>query len=329
VVDPISFEDAIERTKGEDCSLLIGNGFSIEHFRYENLLNASGLEHDEPVRRLFETLGTFDFELVIRALEDAGLVEATYGNEAQADRFQGDANRLREALVHAVRTTHPGHREDIEGQIPSCVRFLKHFKAIFTLNYDLLLYWVLVDADTFSDGFGLGTEANGFRGPFMEQAYCNIYNVHGGLHLFKRADGDVEKRIRGPSGVIDAIATSITEGKRLPLYVAEGTSSAKLGKINSVPYLRHCYDQLSDSAGNFFIYGHSASQNDAHIYRALFTSRDLNHLYFFIHQPTANLQAIDGELARYQRLYASHVDYIFVDAESARVWNYEGRPSPA
>ncbi len=318
----ISFEEAIEQTRGKDRSLLLGNGFSIEYFSYNSLLEESGLDKDEPLRRLFETLGTYDFESVVRALEDAGLVEKTYGNDPQAETFQVDADRLREALVHAVRETHPAHREDIAEQIPSCVLFLKNFSKLFTLNYDLLLYWVQLEAaGEFKDGFGLGTEAAGFLGPFKESAYCNTYNLHGGLHLFKTVEGEVEKRLMGPSGVIDAIASTITEGKRLPLYVAEGTSQAKLAKINSVPYLRHCYDQLADREGSFFIYGHSADQNDAHIYRALFKS-EIEHIYFFIHRPTADLNAIDGELARYKRLFASGVDYSFVDSESARIWNY-------
>jgi len=322
VPDVIPFDDAIRRTEGEDRSLLIGNGFSIEHFSYKNLLEESGLDEDGPLRRLFGALDTYDFETVIRALEDAVVVEDTYGNDAQARTFQADADGLREALVYAVRETHPAHREDIVAQIPSCVRFLKHFSTLFTLNYDLLLYWVQLEAAReFKDGFGLGAEANGFRGPFKSGAYCNIYNLHGGLHLFRTSVGEVQKRLMGPDGIIDAIATTITRDKRLPLYVAEGTSQAKLGRINSVPYLRHCYDKLADSKGNFFVYGHSADQNDTHIYRALFRP-GIEHIYFFIHQPTADLNAIDGELARYKRLFGSDVDYSFVDSESARVWNY-------
>jgi hypothetical protein len=47
----------------------------------------------------------------------------------------------------------------------------------------------------------------------------------------------------GPTGVIDAIAETITRYKRLPVYVAEGTSIGKLAHIYSLPYLRHCYEK--------------------------------------------------------------------------------------
>ncbi|MES0099764.1 DUF4917 family protein [Mesorhizobium sp. M0019] len=317
----ISFEEALGRTKEKDRSLLIGNGFSIEYFSYRTLVEKAGLGNTDPMRKLFAVLDTFDFESVIRALEDAALVETAYGDNAKAATFRSDANRLREALVHAVRVTHPAHREDIAGRIPSCVQFLKNFSKLFSMNYDLLLYWVQLDLSRdFKDGFGLGDEHGGFRGPFKEAAHCNIYNLHGGLHLFKTTEGDVEKRLMGPSGVIDAIAQTITAEKRLPIYVAEGTSSRKLAKINSLPYLRHCYEQLKSSSGMFFVYGHSADQNDEHIYRALFSS-GIEHLYFCLHKPTADVTALDGELALYKHQSASGVDYTFVDSETAQVWN--------
>lgn len=319
--DIIGFEDAIKQTKGKDRALLLGNGFSIQHFSYKTLLERAGLKDDDPLKALFKALDTYDFEALMRALEDAAVVGTAYGKREQSKTFADDADRLRKALVHAVRDTHPGHREDIAKVIPSCVEFLRHFGTIFTLNYDLLLYWVILD-DTraFRDGFGLGDEKDGFRGPFKPDAHCNVYNLHGGLHLFKTPIGDVEKRLMGASGVIDAIAETITRDKRLPVYVAEGTSNAKLGRINSVPYLKHCYEKLSSSSGCFFVYGHSADPNDAHIYRALFTS-EIDRLYFCIHKPTADVKKIDGELARYKKQCGSTIEYAFIDSESVQVWN--------
>jgi hypothetical protein len=63
----ISFDDALAQTKDKDRSLLIGNGFSIEHFSYQTLLEKAGLDDEDPVRKLFAELRTFDFESVIRA----------------------------------------------------------------------------------------------------------------------------------------------------------------------------------------------------------------------------------------------------------------------
>ena len=172
----ISFDDAIVATKNQDRSLLMGNGFSIQHFSYQTLLKETNLEADEPLWKLFEAFDTFDFEAVIRSLDGAAGVEEVYGNYAQATQFRQEADRLRKALVLAIRRTHPSHRSDIEAQIPRCRIFLEHFSNYFTLNYDLLLYWVQLNTQGFNDGFGLGKEDGGFRGPFKEGARCNTYN---------------------------------------------------------------------------------------------------------------------------------------------------------
>ncbi|UWU77463.1 DUF4917 family protein [Bradyrhizobium huanghuaihaiense] len=318
----ITFDEAIARDPNSDrWSLLLGNGFSSRYFNYRSLLDNAELEANDPVRVLFERLKTVDFERVVNALEGASVVEAAYNNKERVERLLADAGRVREALVHAIRAIHPAHREDIADIIPSCVAFLSCFSRVFTLNYDLLLNWVsLDDGAKLPDGFGLGEQRAGFQGPFKIGAYCSIYNLHGALHLF-RSGGDVEKRIAGSTGVIDAIAQTITEKKRLPIYIAEGTSLAKMARIRSNNYLSHCYEQLCASSGLFLVFGHSAAPNDAHIYNALFRS-NIEHLYFCVYQPTKEkLQTTAGELARYKLRAGSKIEYTFVDAESAHVWD--------
>jgi hypothetical protein len=155
----ISFEDAMKKVGRKDRSLLLGNGFSARYFSYRSLLDKAGLKKDDPVRVLFDRLKTVDFERVVDALEGASEVEMAYGNIEHAKQLLADADRVREALVHAIRGTHPAHREDIEEVIPSCIAFLSWFDELFTLNYDLLLYWVSLSDDArFPDGFGLALQ---------------------------------------------------------------------------------------------------------------------------------------------------------------------------
>src|ERR1700737_152643 len=90
-------------------------------------------------------------------------------------------------------------------------------------------------------------------------------------------------------------------------------------------YLSHCYEKLGASAGSFFVFGHSADPNDAHIYNAIFRS-EIKHLYFCIYQPAdEKIKSVSGELARYRERAGSKIDCTFVDSESAHVWD---RPSP-
>ena len=91
-------------------------------------------------------------------------------------------------------------------------------------------------------------------------------------------------------------------------------------KINSVAYLRHCYEKLRQSSATIFIYGHSADENDAHVYRAIFES-ERKHIYFGVYKPDAEkLETFDGLLAKYQKTFNSGTKYTFFDSESAQVW---------
>jgi hypothetical protein len=319
MTDVISYQEAEKRVKLKPRSLLLGNGFSADYCSYKNLLEHSGLAADAPCRKVFDRLGTVNFEHVVRALEDAASVEIAYGHEVQAKVLMADAKAVRKALVHAVRETHPKHRDELLQVIPSCIEFLAPFEKIFTLNYDLLLYWVIVNTRQFGDGFYTAKDADGFRGPFKDEPRCNVFNVHGGLHLFLKEDGELEKRLAGSDGGIDAIVQTITEGNRFPIYVAEGTSAAKHRYIRSVAYLNHCYQKLKASSGQFIIYGHSADESDAHIYTALFTSK-IDHLYFCIFDQTM-LSELDGRLSHYQKANRSNVAYTFVDSKSVGVWD--------
>lgn len=315
----ITFSQAIAQVGNSQKSLLMGNGFSIGYFNYANLLDQSGLEPDEPLRILFNQLNTVDFERVMRSVEDAAVVIRAYGGADQALTLEREADLLREALIHAIRQVHPGNRNDLGAGLASALLFLSHFNNLFTLNYDLLLYWVRLGAQQFRDGFGLGQEIQGLR-QFNEGAFCEVYNLHGGLHLFADHDFEVYKQIANENLIVDAIEATIRRTRRLPLYVAEGTSDQKLGKISRVPYLRYCLDALRQVSGVMFIYGHSAARNDAHIYEAIFRNRSLTHLYVCVYAPAANQADIEAELAWYKAREQSPLDWTIVDAQSAQVW---------
>lgn len=310
----------MKRTEGDDRVLLIGNGFSAQYFNYRTLLDQSGLAVGTPPRNLFDALGTVDFEAVVRAMEGAVVVERAYGNEAHAVEIEAHAQVVREALVAAVNSTHPRHREELGAKYASSASFLTRFSSVYSLNYDLLLYWVNLEKAHLNDGFGLGEQLGSFRGPFSESAYCSIYNLHGGLHLFDNGGGEILKAVDAGEGVIATITKAIAQAGRFPVYVAEGTSAQKMRRINSVDYLRHSYNKLRQNNATMFIYGHSAEENDAHIYRAIFGS-ETKHLYFGVYQPDAEkLKTLDGLLSKYQKTAGSSADYSFFDSESAHVW---------
>jgi Domain of unknown function (DUF4917) len=189
----LSFDKAITVSRDKPISVLLGNGFSIaqagRQFNYANLLERAGLPEGGCIRNVFHLFKIVDFEEVMRALEHAAKIEEAYDNAERSMRFQQDSDQLRESLIHAVRAVHPETQFEIpQNQVDSCAKFLRSFQYIFTLNYDLLMYWVMLRAKIHSDGFGLGRVADGFR-TFETGADCTVSYLHGALHLFPWAAG--------------------------------------------------------------------------------------------------------------------------------------------
>ena len=328
---PISFDEAINEAQSFGSrAVLLGNGFSIaqvgKKLAYSNLLEVSGIDENHSLKNVFDKFDTYDFEKVIRYLEITDRVARSYG---QIGKYQTDAKEVRQKLIEAIQKVHPSEFRDIpEHEINSCVCFLKNFGKVFTLNYDLLLYWVSICSQAFQDGFLKSENIGRFRGPFDMSAECSIYNIHGGLHLFLSPDRNVYKAIANSGdNLLDSITKIIRDENCLPLYVAEGTSEQKLGKIRSVPYLNYCLEELQGLSGALFVFGHSGDSNDEHIYDAIFKS-EIEALYFCIYDQGQHPN-VGGLLERYRldRWNRCNKNTIikFVDASPGQM-NIWGKP---
>jgi hypothetical protein len=243
--ETLSFSDAINASNSTARTILLGNGFSIaqagSQFAYANLLEKSGLAADSPILNVFHVLNTFDFEIVMKALEDAAQIELAYSDKDRSIKFKEDAGAVREALIHAIRAVHPGVQFDVPiRQRDACAAFLKNFESIFTLSYDLLLYWVILHAATkeFQDGFGLGPAIVGFR-KFNAGGYCNTHYLHGALHLFVDIELDTLKRILTNNTIIDRYCSYYSRSS--PVAVVRGggnsisnTRQDKIGPISNL-----------------------------------------------------------------------------------------------
>lgn len=320
---PITMTQALQQTTDQDRSLVLGNGFSIAQsggrFSYGNLLEKSELPTQSPIRNVFQVLDTKDFEEVVGALEYAAKVESAYNDQEKRALFESNAQTLREALIHAIRSVHPEIIFELpDEQVAACIAFLRNFNNYYTLNYDLLLYWVNLKSDPhlFSDGFGRGEQQGGFR-RFSSLGNCNLYNLHGGLHLFPCDDGETKKRIVVQGNIIGEITRTIERGRVLPTFVAEGSSTKKLAKIRSIPYLNHCYGKLEDQAGNIFVFGHSASEFDTHIYDAIY-SGNVDHVFLCMRDPR-NLRQLCESMAKYAVRHP-RIRTSYIDVSTFNVW---------
>jgi hypothetical protein len=372
VTTVLSFTDALRETENTKRHLLLGNGFSIalfpERFRYGALLDEADFSQSAEAREAFNVLGTTDFEVVVKALTDAVRLLPLYsGDTAASARMRADSETLKDLLVAAIAGRHPERPSDIqEGQYEACRKFLAHFVGdgrdfrkvgakdlrgqVYTLSYDLLLYWTLLhDRIVKTDGCDplsavvIDTEPlqhdDGFRSPQEEPdaEYVtweaeggnaqNIHFLHGGLHLYD-AGPDLQKICWERSGgipLVDQIRASLALGK-FPLFVSEGSSDSKLARIRHSGYLQRSLKSLAQNCrgkARLFVFGHSLATNDDHVLRQI-ENGTIDRVFISLHGDPDS-PANRAIVARAERLVAARdesqpLDVWYFDAESAKVW---------
>jgi hypothetical protein len=321
-----TFEDKINSLgKGEKPSILLANGFSQawDHdiFNYQNLLQQANFGvRDATIRDIFTRFNTFDFEKVMRALEAAEIVCDKYAvDQVKIDEIKSDQDQLKNSLIQVISQTHPFRSSNITTQqYESAKPFTIQFENVFTLNYDLLLYWIVNKFDI--DPQGYFTD-DGFRQTTWENAEDqNVYFLHGGLHIYD--DGTLIKKhaFRGDAdiGIVDQVRDNLNQGK-FPLFVSEPTCEKKLARIEHNPYLSSCFRALKKLIGPLFIHGHSMADNDQHIFNQINKSgMDKVFISIFGDEHTAQNRETMANARRF--IDTRQINIEFYDAGSAPIW---------
>jgi len=238
---------------------------------------------------------------------------------------------------------HPGSPNDVN--CLNAYNFLSHFNKIFTLNYDLLLYWALMrgwekereernettgsdyneDTPWFCDGFG---ERAGQLVWLVKRADdVTVWYLHGALHLYLICDDEsyyLEKlRYQESVNLIEQIRQNIDDEK-LPLVVAEGKSSRKKFQIDQYSYLRYAYNALKTLSGILFTFGVSFREEDQHILEAIHES-ELSDVYIGVYEPKAGkLGRIKDRIEEIQEAYPKEKPtYHFYDSGTVHPWNFD------
>ena len=251
MVDVVSFHAAMRTIElAAHRHLLLGNGFSIalkpDIFSYGSLYDNADFSAAPTVPALFEALDTQDFEVVIRHLQSTATVVEVYRPKLVklAGRLRRDAAAIKAALVTAIARRHPDRPYDIApARYAACRVFLRNFEHIFTLNYDVLLYWTLMQSEV--DKIDLHHD-DGFRHPddpgepyvsWQEANSPTVLYLHGALHLFDNG-AEITKYTwsKTDTPIVDQIRQALAED-RFPLFVAEGTSASKQARILHNAYL--------------------------------------------------------------------------------------------
>lgn len=284
-------------------NLLLGNGFSINvwsRFRYGNLFEVAqreDIDHqlNEQTLALFEHIDSTNFEDLLRILYHAMLVDEQIGSP-QTTEITALYESTKMALGSAINFAHIP---------PALANFteintrLRDYKNIFTTNYDLILYWAIMDSDTsrFKDYFwgeGCGFDSSNTSVP---EDKTKLHYLHGAIHLVELPNGKTKKlTANGLNRLSDLF--NLEHPEQFPLFIAEGTSNWKLSRIKRNDYLRFSYEQLARSENGVVVIGHTLhSDYDQHIIDAILQS-DSSKVAIGVwpHQEIENIVALKSRL---------------------------------
>lgn len=289
-----TFEDvlkSISSNKDRAFHLLLGNGFSMAYdasiFSYNALHDFIVEMDDELLTKLFGIIESKNFELIMAQLAVFEELVDAFGSDTQLKiQIQKSKSRLKQGLLDAVKALHPEHVFTVpQDKSDACARFLKTFLDtsghIYTTNYDLLLYWVLMRNQIMEsvDGFGRERENIDEFVPEEELEYSelrwgkykekqNIFYVHGTLPIFDTGVEIVKEEHDSRNYLLQNISNRIDRGE-YPIFVTAGNGREKLTHIRHNHYLNYCYESLSSITGSLVIFGFNFGEYDEHIIEAI------------------------------------------------------------
>lgn len=330
----LNFNQVLEGTSENRC-LLIGNGFNIAYdpaaFGYKTLKQLMG-------KNLFQTE-----EYTNKSVEDIMWEIKEHPSDV--------SNHIRQLFIKAITISHP---EFNKKKADHCARFLNNFRKIYTLNYDLLLYWVINNNEQlkrkFLDGFGVSKEKRGGFWPhrLTRADPTTTYYMHGALHLFCDNSnsnnfcpqtgkyctldklGATEDEVlftQGPEIVIPVnisislrtrVTNYIIRKNVYPHFISEGDPNTKQQKIEHCQYLAGCYKSLCGESSDVVIFGVSFN-NDQHILKAIASNNVQKCFVGIFGDPTSEdnqkLIQVTSQLANKSK------SVFYFDSASASVWD--------
>ncbi len=297
----ITFDEVLKQTKPEKRFLLLGNGFSMSYdfnrFSFTSLLDSAIKEEiiieNSPIHKMFVNLETADFEYIMRLLEDTSKTISCYSNDECSEKIKNkliaDTHNLKQYLVDIITNNHPEKITVIDDfKFTNTMNFISNFKKIYTLNYDLLLYWTTIKLkerekkDIFKDGFGLSTN-NEYEIVYKNKKDNNGQNVfylHGALHLFDNKTDFLKITYKETYPLKDQILEKLNKNI-YPIFISEGTAENKRNKIIHNALLSSAYKSLQTSGSkdsSLILFGTILKSNDEHIKQAIMDN-GINKIY--------------------------------------------------
>ena len=243
---------------------------------------------DKDLSTILSVIETRNFEIIMQHLDNfSALISAFGGNPDLKNRVDAASAKLKTALLDAVKALHPEHVFKVpEEQSKQCASFLKTFLDsggnVYSTNYDLLLYWVLMRNSVVNHVDGCGRELENSSDEFIpaeDQVWSdltwgkyrdkqNIFYLHGALPFFDSGVAILKEEYDVYNFLLQKISARMEKGE-YPVFVTAGDGQQKLKHITHNQYLTYCYDSLCSAEGSIVTYGFSFGPYDEHIIEAI------------------------------------------------------------
>lgn len=271
--------------------LLLGNGFSMAYdnkiFSYNALSTFIERTDNELLKKLFATINTKNFEQIMQQLDNFCEIAQIFSTDKLlVDKLRNASSTLKTSLIDAVKELHPEHVFIVpEENSKKCHQFINDYISkdgkVFSTNYDLLLYWVLMrnKSEFAIDGFGRDLENPDEFVKEEDLEYSElrwgkyktdqtIYYLHGALPIFDTGIEIVKEEYDTQHYLLEKIKERM-EQKDYPIFVTAGNAKEKLNHIMHNKYLSYCYEDFSNIKGSLITFGFNFGDYDTHIIDAI------------------------------------------------------------
>ncbi|MFC3833849.1 MULTISPECIES: DUF4917 family protein [Deinococcus] len=317
----IDLEDFSSVNLNSHRFLLLGNGFSIgvdRGFSYGSLYTAAqakGLLKQKEME-LFSSFNTTDFEYLLRKLSQASTVNKILDIDHMTP--QTKYNLIKNSLIGSVNHVHPQLATLNRDWLESASEFLAKMHSVFSLNYDLLIYWIAAykNFDGFTDYFWAGKlNFDPTDTVLWYQGKTQLYYPHGALFIYEDNNGDIYKVRNSDKSVLERIGEYLADYS-IPIFVSEGTSDEKLRKIKTNLYLSFAYKRIKECKNGLIVFGTSLSSQDAHIVKAISESA-VDRIAFGIYVGSKDPFEVESEKARVKVLFKDKkITWTFFDSST-------------
>ena len=281
----IPYRQALADTQRKRKHLLLGNGFSMafdrQMFSWSSLAAAAG-DPPEALRSLLREKSD-DIEAALSVLVERHASALACGDDDAALQSSRQIERLKEHLIRGVTAVQDSSRLPTTDHKRQCCEFLRPFigrnavpqGVVFTTNYDLLLYWTLVQHMRKRSHGELRLEDSFFSEYWqpnrMDHVDMSVVYLHGALHLYSHR-GMIKKTIYQngpiPMRIVAQVRVKI-EQNDFPIFVSEGSRYRKKERIDGNPYLSAAFRKFKATCKQpdsvLFIVGQRLAEQDGHL----------------------------------------------------------------